>query len=86
MREIDASQGRLGGREQANAGRIMGIIGTVLLALGILLVLGLFALLAAGSTGEYSLGTAPAEPPQRGGSGERLPHVATARSRPAPAR
>ena len=57
VREIDASQGRLGGREQANAGRIMGIIGTVLLALGILLVLGLFALLAAGSTGEYSLGT-----------------------------
>jgi hypothetical protein len=57
VREIDASQGRLGGRDQANAGRIMGIIGTVLLALGILLVLGLVALLAAGSTGEYSIGT-----------------------------
>jgi len=34
--EIDASGGRLGGRGQANAGYIMGIIGTVLLALGVL--------------------------------------------------
>ena len=35
VKEIDASQGRLGGRESAQAGRIMGIIGTVLLLLGI---------------------------------------------------
>jgi hypothetical protein len=34
--EIDASGGRLGGRGQANAGYIMGIIGTVLLGLGVL--------------------------------------------------
>ena len=35
VREIDAAPGRYGGRDQANAGRIMGIIGTVLLVLGI---------------------------------------------------
>jgi hypothetical protein len=57
VREIDASQGRLGGREQANAGRIMGIIGTVLLALGILLALALVALLVASGTSEISYGT-----------------------------
>lgn len=34
--DIDASGGRLGGRGQAQAGYIMGIIGTVLLALGVL--------------------------------------------------
>ncbi len=33
--EIDANPGRYGGRDKANAGKIMGIIGTVLLALGI---------------------------------------------------
>ena len=34
--EIDASGGRLGGRGQAQAGYILGIIGTVLLVLGVL--------------------------------------------------
>jgi hypothetical protein len=34
--EIDASQGRLGGRGSAQAGYILGIIGTVLLGLGLL--------------------------------------------------
>jgi hypothetical protein len=38
-REIDASQGRLGGRGMAQAGFILGIIGTVLLALGIVAVI-----------------------------------------------
>lgn len=38
VREIDASPGRYRGREKANAGRIMGIIGTVLLALGVLVI------------------------------------------------
>lgn len=48
LREIDASQGRLGGRSSASAGRIMGIIGTALLAFGlvIVLVVALFAGLA----------------------------------------
>jgi hypothetical protein len=35
--EIDASQGRLGGRGAAQAGYVLGIVGTVLLALGVLL-------------------------------------------------
>ena len=34
--EIDASNGQLGGRSTANAGRICGIIGTCLIALGLL--------------------------------------------------
>jgi hypothetical protein len=36
--EIDASQGRLGGRGAAQAGYVLGIVGTVLLALGVILV------------------------------------------------
>jgi hypothetical protein len=43
-REIDAAQGRLGGRGMAQAGFILGIIGTVLLVLvvvGWILVIGL---------------------------------------------
>ena len=36
VREIDANPGMYAGRDQANAGRIMGLIGTVLLALGVL--------------------------------------------------
>jgi hypothetical protein len=43
-REIDASQGRLAGRGAAQAGFILGIIGTVLSTLLIVLVIGLFAL------------------------------------------
>jgi hypothetical protein len=34
--EIDASGGQLGGRSTANAGRICGIVGTVLFGLGLL--------------------------------------------------
>jgi uncharacterized membrane protein YjgN (DUF898 family) len=39
LREIDGSQGQLGGRGNANAGRIMGIIGTALLVLGLVILL-----------------------------------------------
>ena len=35
VKEIDAQPGRWSGREQAQAGRIMGMIGTALLVLGI---------------------------------------------------
>jgi hypothetical protein len=35
VREIDANPGAYSGRESANAGRIMGIIGTVLLVIGV---------------------------------------------------
>ena len=43
VREIDANPGMYGGRDQANAGRIMGIIGTVLLVIGIIGFIGLIA-------------------------------------------
>jgi hypothetical protein len=36
VNEIDASGGRLGGRGQAQAGYILGIVGTVLLVLGLI--------------------------------------------------
>ncbi len=39
VREIDASGGRLGGRGQAKAGQVLGIIATVLLVLGILFLI-----------------------------------------------
>ena len=39
MREIDENPGVYSGREMASAGRVMGIVGTGLLALGVLAVL-----------------------------------------------
>lgn len=39
LREIDANPQQYGGRSEVNAGRILGIIGTVLLALSLILVL-----------------------------------------------
>ena len=44
VREIDANPGMYGGRDQANAGRIMGIVGTVLLVLGFLALVVFIAL------------------------------------------
>jgi hypothetical protein len=41
VREIDASPGRYAGRDRAQAGKIMGIIGSVLLVLGVLAIIGL---------------------------------------------
>lgn len=38
LREIDASQGRVGGRGMAMAGYVLGIIGSVLLGLALLVV------------------------------------------------
>jgi hypothetical protein len=38
--EIDASNGQLGGRSQANAGRICGIVGTLLVGLILLFMVG----------------------------------------------
>ena len=51
-REIEAEPQRWGGQSEAQAGFIMGIIGTVLLALGIvvLIMFALFIALVAGST------------------------------------
>ena len=39
VREIDASQGRQGGRSSANAGRVCGIVGTILLGVAVVVVL-----------------------------------------------
>ena len=39
VREIDASSGQLGGRSQANAGRICGMVGTILI--GVTLLIGI---------------------------------------------
>ena len=48
VREIDAAPpGAVGGREEANAGRIMGIIGTVLLILAALAVIAFVVLVVA---------------------------------------
>ena len=41
--EIDRSGGQLGGRTEANVGKILGIVSTVLLIGSILLVVGVFA-------------------------------------------
>ena len=49
VREIDANPGRYSARDQAQGGKIMGIVGTVLLALGILVIVGVFALAVAGA-------------------------------------
>jgi uncharacterized membrane protein YjgN (DUF898 family) len=48
--EIDASQGRLGGRGAAQAGYVLGIVGTVMLGLAVLALVGavlVFVVLAA---------------------------------------
>ena len=51
VREIDAAPpGTYRGREQANAGRIMGIIGTILLIIGVVLAVGLIALFVVGAS------------------------------------
>jgi hypothetical protein len=47
VREIDASGGRYTGRDRAAAGKVMGIIGTVLLALGILAIIAFVVLIVA---------------------------------------
>ena len=45
VREIDAAQGQLGGRGAAHAGHILGIIGSVILGLSLLVIATLLALL-----------------------------------------
>ena len=47
VREIDASRGALGGRTEANIGRILGIVATVLLIVGLGLVVLIFVFGAA---------------------------------------
>lgn len=58
VKEIDAAPpGTVGGRDEANTGRIMGIIGTVLLILGVLAVIAFVVLVVAvGSSTTYESG------------------------------
>jgi uncharacterized membrane protein YjgN (DUF898 family) len=49
VREIDASGGQLGGRSTANAGRICGIVGTVILGLSLLAIVAVIVVAVAGA-------------------------------------
>ena len=49
-RELDASGGQLGGRSSANAGRICGIVGTVLLGVSVVALVAFVGLFVVGST------------------------------------
>jgi hypothetical protein len=60
LREIDASPGRYTGREKASAGRIMGMIGTALLALGVIAVAGIIVLAFAIAPSDTHIG--PSQP------------------------
>ena len=51
VREIDASGGQVGGRGLANAGRICGIVGTVLIAISVVVLLLAIVLAVGASTG-----------------------------------
>jgi len=55
--EIDASNGTIGGRGAANAGYIMGIIGTILLGLSVLLVVALLGFAVLGAATSVSTST-----------------------------
>lgn len=55
VRQIDASPGQFAGRDRAQAGKIMGIIGSVLLVLGIVAILAFVALVV-------SIGTSDPQP------------------------
>lgn len=58
VNEIDASRGRYEGRSEANAGKILGIIATVLLGIGVLITLavvffGFLGVMASSSSSGY---------------------------------
>ncbi len=58
VEEIDASNGQLGGRGQAQAGYVLGVVGTILLGLGLLFLLGMgLLLLVFGVAGVAQTGT-----------------------------
>ena len=44
LREIDASQGQLGGRDTVNIGRILGMVATILLIVGVVAFFGFLVL------------------------------------------
>ena len=65
LREIDASGGRYGGRGAVNAGRICGIVGTIILLLSLVLVV-VFVVIAIAVPGSFDdSATAPVLAPAR---------------------
>ena len=48
LREIDASNGQVGGRDTVKVGRILGIIGTIILGLSVLVLVFLFVIAGIG--------------------------------------
>ena len=56
LREIDSSGGAIGGRGQVQAGRICGIIATVLLIVGVVFLAGLLTLVVVGSVSSSTSG------------------------------
>ena len=54
VREIDASQGKLGGRGMAQAGYILGIIGTILLGIALMVIVAFVAILIIGAVATSS--------------------------------
>lgn len=54
VREIDASQGKLGGRGMAQAGYILGIIGSILLGIALLVIAAFVAILVIGAVATSS--------------------------------
>jgi hypothetical protein len=52
VREIDATPGRYGGRDKAQGGKVMGIIGSIFLVLGIIAIIGFVALAASVGSNE----------------------------------
>ena len=49
LREIDSSQGQLGGRDTVNIGRILGIVATVIMGLAFLAILAFIVLAVLGT-------------------------------------
>ncbi len=57
VKEIDREPGRYGGRDKAMAGKVMGIIGTVVLVLGIAALVAVFAFAIGSTNSSVSYGT-----------------------------
>jgi hypothetical protein len=65
VREIDATPGRYSGRDRAQSGKIMGIIGTVLLILGVIAIILFVAVFAVSGSNS---GPNPSPTFQQGGA------------------
>ena len=48
LREIDASEGQIGGRDTVNVGRILGLVGTIILGVSVLVLVFVFVVAVIG--------------------------------------